>query len=492
MKKTIRFFLLITLAAAITIGCSFFFELANSINGVPNSVEAPASEAIQATTESQATLAPSLAGSDIDLDELFAPVWESREHLQNYFVQQPIEDQVLAQGALGGLVSLLEDQGIQLDELEVGDAAPSAASLAVQAGTPAESRQAFADFWAAWRAVQYGDGQLEKTAQDYVHAALAGLVTALDDPHTAYMNPDQVQQSNIQLEGEYEGIGAFVDTTTEFVTIVSPIEGSPAEAAGLKPGDLVIAVDGEDMTGVPGTAVIGRILGPAGSSVLLTIQREDEPEPFDVEIVREQISVPSVSGEMLEDNIAYVQLFTFGANSSQELNEILEELLAQDPKGLILDLRNNGGGFLNTAVSITSEFITGNRIVLFEEYGDGSRDEYQAFSDGIATQITLIVLVNEGTASASEILAGAIQDYDRGLLVGQTTFGKGSVQQPVALSGGQGALRITVAHWLTPDERLIHGVGLTPDVEVMLSEEDSEAERDPQLDRAIELINENS
>jgi carboxyl-terminal processing protease len=208
-------------------------------------------------------------------------------------------------------------------------------------------------------------------------------------------------------------------------------------------------------------------------------------------VVRAHINVPSVQGEILEGNIAYVQLFTFGANSATELHEKLEVLLAENPKGLILDLRNNGGGFLNTAVAITSEFLTGG-VVLIEEYGDGARDDYSAFSGGIATKIYLVVLVNEGTASASEILAGAIQDYERALLVGQTTFGKGSVQQPVTLSNNQGALRITVAHWLTPDERLIHGVGLTPDVAVELTDEDFENELDPQLDAAIELINGNA
>jgi len=483
MRPQKNILLLIALAATLTFGCAFFYQLFSASADPTPIVAAPSAEEPLAT--------PGSAGVEQDLAELFAPVWESRAYLRDYFVEQPVEDEVLAEGALTGLTTLLEDQGLQLDQLEVSAGAPSAASLSQQAETPEESQPAFAAYWEAWRSLQYGDAQLTASYQDFVYASLSGMVEALADPHTAYLNPDQVQQSNIQLEGEYEGIGAFVDTTTEFVTIVTPMEGSPAERAGLKPGDLVIAVDGEDMTGIPGEAVISRILGPAGSSVVLTIQREDEPVPFDVEIVRAHINVPSVAGEMLADNIAYVQLDSFGANTTDELHAILEDLLAQEPKGLILDLRNNPGGFLNTAVSITSEFIPGG-VVLYEEYGDGSRDEYEAISGGLATDITLVVLVNEGTASASEILAGAIQDYDRGVLVGQTTFGKGSVQQPVSLSDGQGALRITVAHWLTPDERLIHGIGLTPDFEVVLTEADAEADLDPQLDKAIELILERS
>ena len=484
-----RLFAFIAFSAAFTLGCAFFSEVVDSLTGTPAAIETSVDS--QATAETQTTPAPTLQGSEADLAELFAPVWESRDYLRDYFVEQPVKDEVLAQGALDGLSVFLEAQGLELEEIVVSEAAPSAASLAELADTPAGSDRAFAAFWEAWRTIQYGDAQLVGTYEDLMHAALRSMVEALGDPHTAFMDPNQVRQSDIQLEGEYDGIGAFVDTTTEFVTIIAPMDGSPAEQAGLKPGDMVVAVDGEDMTGVPGDAVISHILGPAGSPVVLTIQREDEPETFDVEVVRAHINVPSVQGEILEGNIAYVQLLTFGANSATELHDKVEDLLAEDPEGLILDLRNNGGGFLNTAVSITSEFIT-DGVVLYEEYGDGSRDEYSAFSGGIATDIYLVVLVNEGTASASEILAGAIQDYERGLLVGATTFGKGSVQQPVALSNEQGALRVTVAHWLTPDERLIHGIGLTPDVVVGLTDEDFEQGLDPQLDSAIELVNENA
>jgi carboxyl-terminal processing protease len=305
------------------------------------------------------------------------------------------------------------------------------------------------------------------------------------------MDPDQFRQASIPLQQEYEGIGAFVDTETEYLTILSPIPNTPAEKAGLKPGDEIIAVDGEDMTGVDGSLVLRKVLGPAGSSVRLTIRRQGEagaePQVFDVEIVRAHITIPSVSGKMLENDIAYVQLYQFAANTRGELRKTLQELLDQKPAGMVLDLRNNGGGYLDTAIEVASEFIE-RGVVLIEEYGDGRRETHQALGRGLATQIPLIVLVNEGTASASEIVAGAIQDYGRGALVGVTTYGKGSVQRWEELSGENGAVRITIARWLTPKERQIHEIGLKPDEEIELTEEDFRAGLDPQLERAIELL----
>lgn len=434
---------------------------------------------------------PIPVGEDVDLADLFAPTWEARQFLHEEFVEQPVDDGILAQGALDGLNAFFDAQGVNLDTVTVSSEAPSAESLSSQAGTPAEVTDEFSAFWEAWRLAQYGATGTIVSYQDLMHASLRGMVDGLGDPNTGYLDPFELQQSDLSLEGNYEGIGAWVDTTTEYVTIIAPMEGSPAEEAGLLPGDVVLAVDGMDMTGVDGNVVISHILGPAGTAVVLTIQREGEPEPFDVEMVRAAITVPSVQSEILDGDIAYVQLFTFGADSAAEMHNALEEVLAQNPTGLIIDLRNNGGGFLNTAVEITSEFI-GDGVVLYEEYGDGTRDTYNTRDDGLAIDIPLIVLVNQGTASASEILAGAIQDYERGQLVGETTFGKGSVQISRLLSDGAGALRITIAHWLTPDERQIHGIGLEPDVVVPLTEEDLQAQRDPQLNRAVELLQANT
>ncbi len=353
--------------------------------------------------------------------------------------------------------------------------------------TPTDLQDLFKPFWEAWQIVQeqYVDQPVDDVA--LMRGAIRGMLEALGDQHTSYMDPDEYNQANMPMDGEYEGIGAWVDVTGDYVKIISPMPDSPAEKAGLKADDIVIKVDGEDMTGIDGNLVLRRILGPADTDVTLTIQREGEAEPFDVTIRRATIEMVSVRGEMLDNNIAYIELSTFGEKTTDELKAELETLMDQNPAGLILDLRNNGGGYLTTAIEVTSQFVS-KGVVMYEEYGDGTRREYNALRGGLATDIPLVVLVNEGTASASEITAGAIQDYDRGQLVGVTTFGKGSVQSWVPLNNNEGAVRVTIARWLTPDSRQIHGVGLTPDVVVEFTEEDIEAERDPQLEKAIELL----
>jgi carboxyl-terminal processing protease len=265
------------------------------------------------------------------------------------------------------------------------------------------------------------------------------------------------------------------------------MQGSPAEKAGLKTGDQVIAIDGEDMTGVLPELARLKVLGPAGSTVRLTIQRVGETEPFDVDIQRDSIIVPSVEYEMLDGDIALVELHTFGERSSEEMTAALNEIMAQDPKGLIFDLRNNSGGSLTAAIEIASQFVA-EGVIAYEEYGDGSRDTLTAIGGGLATEIPMVVLVNEYSASASELVAGAIQDYERAPLVGTTTFGKGSVQNWIPLTDDQGAVRVTIARWLTPKERHIHELGLTPNHEVPLTEEDITANVDPQLEKAIELL----
>jgi len=355
--------------------------------------------------------------------------------------------------------------------------------------TPAQERdRLFTPFWEAWDIVKTQYVQQPVDEVEMMRGAIRGMLASLGDEHTSYMDPDQYRQQNAPLQGEYEGIGAWVDITGEYLKIIAPMPGSPAEAAGLQPDDLVIAVDGEDMTGVDGNLVLRRILGPAGTEVTLTIRRASVAEPFDVTIKRAKITIPSVKGEMLEDEVAYVQLLTFGDDTAEELNKTLKELLSKNPKGLILDLRNNGGGYLKTAVKVVSEFIPADKVVLIEEYGDGTRQTYETEKYGIARDIPLVVLVNEGTASASEITAGAIQDYGRGKLVGTNTYGKGSVQNWVPLANDQGAVRVTIARWLTPKGRQINKVGLEPDIVVEFTEEDIQIRRDVQLEKAVELL----
>ncbi len=351
--------------------------------------------------------------------------------------------------------------------------------------TPEEYQELFAPFWEAWDLVheEYVDQPVDDLA--LMRGAIEGMLNALGDRHTSYMSPEEFMQANESLEGEYEGIGAWVDITGDYVEIISPMKGSPAAEAGLQPTDKVIGINGEDMTGVPGDLVLQRILGPAGTDVTLTIQRNNED--FDVTITRANIVVPTVELEMLEGEIAYIALYNYGSNTTAQLRKALQEMLDQNPRGLIFDLRNNGGGFLNTAIQVVSEFID-DGVVMYEEYGDGETFAYDAIPGGLATEIPLVVLVNEGTASASEITAGAIQDYGRAPLVGVTTFGKGSVQTWIELKDNAGGVRITIARWLTPDGRQISGEGLTPEHIVEMTEEDYQEGLDPQLDKAIEVL----
>ena len=344
-----------------------------------------------------------------------------------------------------------------------------------------------APFWEAWEILQddYVDQPLDSEA--LMRGAIRGLVDSIEDPHTSYMDPDEFLQANLPLNGEYEGIGAWVDSEAEYLTIISTMPGSPAEKAGLQPGDQVVGVNGQDVVGMDPSLVIRQVLGPAGTPVNLTIRREGLTDVFEVEIIRENIDLPSVQSEMLEDNIGYVRLFSFGAESAHDLNRALRDLLRDDPVGLILDLRGNGGGFLNASVDVASEFIS-DGVILIERFGDGEETIYQARSGGRATEIDMVVLVDGGTASASEIVAGAIQDHGRGLLVGETSFGKGSVQNWVELADDKGAIRVTIARWYTPDDRLIHGIGLSPDVEVLIPESGLDEGEDPQLDEAIRLL----
>jgi carboxyl-terminal processing protease len=437
--------------------------------------------------------------SDDELDDLFAPFWETWEIVHNQFVDQPVDDEALMQGAIQGMVDVFEyAPNLTFESLPIPDNDTT--------GTPEDLEELFNPFWESWSFAHRPDDNA------LMQGAIMGMLDALGDQHTSYMDPDQFTQANIPLDGTYEGIGAWVDASLEYLTIISPMSGSPAEEVGLLSGDEIIAVDGDDMTGIDGNLVIRRVLGPANSKVILTIQRTGVEEPFDVEITRAKITIPSVEYHMLENDIAYINLTTFGSDSRSEFIRAFEELAEEKPAGLIFDLRNNGGGYLSSAVEVSSEFIT-EGVVLHEVYGDGEEDVYHSDEQGLATEIPLVVLINEGTASASEIVSGAIQDYDRAPLVGTTSFGKGSVQNWIPLSNDQGAVRVTVARWLTPDERQIHEIGLQPDYPlamisqaaidegfdpesfglpldqvIILSEDEVQERRDPQLEKAIEVM----
>ena len=356
-----------------------------------------------------------------------------------------------------------------------------------QTATPQDLQTRFKPFWEAWQIIhqQYVDQPVDDTK--LMEGAINGMMESLGDAHSTYMSPEVYKEANSELAGSYEGIGAIVDTTGSVLTLVSMFPGSPAEKAGLESGDQVIGVDHQSMTGINPELVRQKVIGPAGTTVHLTITRKGTTGPLEFDVTRAKIEVPSASGKMLNNGIAYVQISTFGDNTTKELTAALKTLMAQNPKGLILDLRDNGGGYLQTAVEVVSQFQDSG-TVLYEQSGNGTKKAYSIIPGGMATKIPMVVLINEGTASASEITAGALQDYGRAKLVGVISYGKGSVQNWVPLSDNQGAVRVTVARWLTPKDRQIDKKGLTPDVYVQRTADDIKAGRDPQLDMAVQVM----
>jgi carboxyl-terminal processing protease len=353
------------------------------------------------------------------------------------------------------------------------------------------TEETFQLFWEVWDLVQrhyYDDAGLPG-AREITYAAIRGMLETLDDKYTAFIEPDVAAVLNEDASGRFEGIGAFVDTDESGkLRIVGTFENGPAEKAGLKVEDRVIAVDGESIVGDPVYEAIGKIRGPAGSEVTLTIERAGAPEPFEVLVTRARLDIPIVETEMRDDGIGYIRLYEFSATATESLEEGLGELLEQDPEGIVLDLRQNPGGWLDQAIAVADLFLEEN-VVAVERFSDGSEREFKAKTGDIAEDVPLAVLVNNGSASASEIVAGAVQDHERGLLVGVPTIGKGSVQRPFELSDGS-ELRVTVALWFTPDGQRIQGQGLTPDIEVSWSSEEREEdpEQDPQLERAVEHL----
>lgn len=357
---------------------------------------------------------------------------------------------------------------------------------AVAAGE-GETNPYFHIFWEAWRALQeeyYGELPDDR---EMTYGAIRGVLQLLDDRHTVFLDPEQARLWSADIHGSFEGIGAVVDEAPDGgVLIVETFEGQPAQKAGLRHGDVILAVDGQDVTRMSLAEAISLIRGPNGTSVRLLIKRSGEAEPFEVEVMRARIDIPVIKSEMLEGDVAYLRLLEFNAQSPGKVKVALQALLALHPRGLIFDLRGNPGGLLDAAVDIASFFVPQGDIVI-ERFKDGREHRYPAKGKPLIGDVPLVVLVNGASASASEIVAGAIQDNDSGLVVGEQTFGKGSVQTQRTLSDGS-MLRITSARWFTPRGRAIHGQGLTPDVIVELKPEDEEAGRDPQLERAMELL----
>jgi len=354
--------------------------------------------------------------------------------------------------------------------------------------TPTDAdEEAFQLFWEVWDLVQrnfYGE---LPDMQEVTYAAIRGMLDTLGDQYTAFIEPAVAAVLSEDATGEFEGIGAFVDMDeTGTLVIAGVFEGGPAESAGVRDGDRVLAVDGISIVGSTLYEAIGLIRGPAGSDVTLLIEREGTAEPFEITVTRARLEIPIIEVEMRDDGIGYIRLYEFSATANTAMESGLEELLSQEPRGVVFDLRQNGGGWLDQAVDVADLFLD-DGVILIERWSDGQERVFEASPGEIGEDVPLVVLVDRGTASASEIVAGALQDQERAILIGELTFGKGSVQRPFTLSDGS-ELRVTIARWFTPDDRAIHDQGLTPDIEVPWPEENVEPGEDPQLERAVEYL----
>ena len=332
-----------------------------------------------------------------------------------------------------------------------------------------------------------------------IEGALKGMADAVGDPYTYYMDPKEFQEFDISLSGEYEGVGMVVETIGDYVTVVSPMRGSPAEKAGILPRDRIVAVDGKDVVKVPSDVVAGLIRGKEGTTVTITVARGDPSNEtrLDFKLTRAKIVIESASGKMLFPNegIGYISITEFSEKTPAQFSAALAALRAQGLKALVLDLRGNPGGYLEECVTIAQSFVTSGAIL--HRVGRDGKDNVVNAAGGPPLGVPLVVLVDGGTASAAEILAGAIKDHKVGTLVGVTTYGKGTVQTPYDLGGGS-YLRLTTERWLTPNGDQITGKGITPDEivklpkiganEPPLSLSDPNDPRDTQLRRAIEIL----
>ncbi|MCC6456419.1 MAG: S41 family peptidase [Caldilineaceae bacterium] len=327
----------------------------------------------------------------------------------------------------------------------------------------------FRIFWQAWDTVH--KNFVDRAAlddQELTYGAIRGMVQALgDEGHTAFLTAAERERQQTELSGTFSGIGAQLGVRDQLPVIVAPFDGSPADQAGVKAGDIILAVDGEDVTSLPLNDIVNKIRGPEGTDVTLSLLRPDGSRSVEVTITRGEIKVPAASWAMIPGtSVALIRLSQFTANAEQDVVKSLKEAKEAGATSMILDVRNNPGGLLEQAINVTSQFLTGGDVLL-EEDANGNRKAYAVKPGGEGTELPMVVLINGGSASSSEILAGAIQDHDRGELVGQTTFGTGTVLQPFILEDGS-ALLVGTRQWLTPKGRLIRKQGISPDYEVTL------------------------
>jgi carboxyl-terminal processing protease len=338
--------------------------------------------------------------------------------------------------------------------------------------------------WEAWHILnQEFVNREDLDPKKLSEGAIRGMLEALDDPYSSYLDPRHHQLQREDFRGVFEGIGAQVTMREGKLTIVAPIPDTPAERAGIRPGDIILEVDGESTEGITLMEAVFKIRGPKGTPVTLLVLHKGEEKPVPITIIRDVIKVRTVRVENLPDGVVHLTITSFLENTDEELKEALRQIKRDGARGIVLDLRNNGGGLLDTTVRVASQFLkTG--LVLYEVDGRGERRDWQVRPGGLATDIPMVVLVNGFSASGAEVLAGALRDHDRAKLIGERTFGKGSVNTMRGLSDGS-AIYFTIARWYTPKGDLIEGKGLEPNIQVEMP---PHARDDPQMEKALEVL----
>jgi len=347
----------------------------------------------------------------------------------------------------------------------------------------------FSLFWEAWATLQ--EKFVDKENIDYremLYGAISGMVKALGDPYTIFLNPEETKVFEEDVSGQFEGVGMEIGIRKGELTVIAPLEGTPAQKAGLRAGDKILKVGDTLTADLTIDEAVNLIRGPKGTELTLTIFREDWELPKEVKIIRAVIEIPSIKWELKEGNIAYLKLYHFHGRASYDFRRVAFEILSSPAKKIILDLRNNPGGYLEVAQDIAGWFLERDQIVAIEDFGEGKdKKDYEAKGNELLLGYPIVVLINQGSASASEILAGALRDNREVKIIGEASFGKGSVQELESLREGS-SLKITVAKWLTPKGEVLTDKGLEPDIKVEMTEEDYEENRDPQLEKAIEFI----
>lgn len=329
------------------------------------------------------------------------------------------------------------------------------------------------------------DGNVDSTK--VIDSAKAGVVASAGDPYTTYLDAKAAKDLSDQLNGTLSGVGAEVGIKNNRLTVIAPVAGSPAEKAGLQPGDFIAGIDGKDTSSYTLDQAVTKIRGNKGTTVKITVVRGSS-SPQDITITRDIITVPSVKSSMKDNHIGYINITEFGSDTSDKVVQAATQLKQQGAQKVVLDLRNDPGGYLDAAVTVASQFTPAGKTVVDERHHGVTQQKLQSQDGGQLVGLPVAVLINGGSASASEIVAGALRDDIGAKLIGEKSFGKGSVQEITKLSGGA-EIKITVAHWFTPSGQGIDHQGITPTIEVKQSQDDTNAGRDPQLDRAIQELN---